>query len=323
MATLITGGAGFIGSHLVEALFHSGEEIIVVDNFSTGSMSNFSREISQQIHFLNYSLDDSQLQSALSKYSIEKIYHLAAVVGVAKVMEDPEQMYAHNSKLSKNILKISIAHDSKVFVASSSEVYGNANVPFLSENMSHVSKTTSKRWLYGKAKREEEEIIIKAGNESNIRGVVGRLFNTVGPRQLGFYGMVLPRFIQAALGNLNLKVYGDGSQVRTFLHVKDCVKAMQLVTNSASKKVDVYNIGGEEPISILSLAEMVISALNSNSSIEFLDPKEIYGLDFEDIQKRIPNCHKIKSHFGWQPAYNLKEIILDMAKYESGNLRCN
>jgi UDP-glucose 4-epimerase len=246
---------------------------------------------------------------------------LAAIVGVAKVMENPERMYEHNSRLSKNILKISLAHNSKVFVASSSEVYGNANVHLLSENMSHVSKTTSKRWLYGKAKREEEEIIIRAGEKSNIHGVIGRLFNTVGPRQLGFYGMVLPRFIQAALRDLPLKVHGDGSQVRTFLHVKDCVKAMQLLTNSASTKVEVYNIGGFEPISILSLAKMVISTLNSNSSIEFLDPKEIYGLDFEDIEKRIPNCHKIKSEFGWQPAYSLKEIILDMAKYESASFR--
>lgn len=316
MSILVTGGAGFIGSHLVERLLADGEDVIVIDDLSTGSPHNLSA-VASSIELLNYPLGEINLHEVLQGKNIEKIFHLAAIVGVAKVMENPTRAYTLNAKAAELTLEFASDIGASIFLASSSEVYGNSSAQALSEDMSLDTQTDSPRWLYAKAKIEDEKTALRLGRERGLNSVVGRFFNTVGPRQLGTYGMVLPRFVQAALKNKPLTVYGDGKQVRTFLHVKDCISAVGELMKIASPAAEAFNIGGSEPTSIESLAQLVISELGSKSEITFVDQSEVFGKNFEEIERRVPEISKIVSSTHWAPRYSLREIIRDIAEYEA------
>lgn len=316
MSILVTGGAGFIGSHIVENFLEQGEDVIVVDDFSTGSLQNLANTQSA-LTLIRGSLLDVNLAEALEGKKIEKIIHLAAIVGVEKVMADPAQTYDSNSLAAMRVLHFAATCDSAIFLASSSEVYGNSTAATLHEEMSLHTETDSPRWLYAKAKIEDERAAAQMGREQGLTSVIGRLFNTVGPRQIGTYGMVLPRFVKAALSHQPLTVYGDGSQVRTFLHVRDCIKAINELIPIASPAAEPFNIGGSEPISILELAELVISELDSQSEIRFQEQSEVFGEDFEEIRRRVPELTKITNITSWAPRYSLRQIIHDTAEYEA------
>jgi len=316
MTILITGGAGFIGSHLVDELIGQSEEVIVIDDLSTGSLLNLA-DFEAQITVINESLLELELRDTLKGRNIEKIIHLAAVVGVEKVMENPARTFDLNSKIADRVLHFANECNAEIFLASSSEIYGNSSAVVLDEEMPLRTKTGSSRWLYAKAKLEDEQTAARLGLDQGLKSVIGRLFNTVGPRQVGTYGMVLPRFVQAALSNHPLTVYGDGSQVRTFLHVRDCIRAIIELFTIASPAAEPYNIGGCEAISILELAELVIRELGSSSKIRFKEPSEVFGNDFEEIQRRVPDIAKIKNSTNWTPRYSLREIIHETAEYEA------
>lgn len=315
MSILVTGGAGFIGSHLVEELLAQGEDVIVVDDLSTGSLQNLART-QAALTLIRGSLLDMNLAEALEGKKIEKIIHLAAIVGVEKVMADPSRTFELNSRTAERALHLATKCDAAIFISSSSEVYGNSSAPALSEGMSLQTETNSPRWSYAKAKIEDERTAAKLGREQGLASVIGRLFNTVGPRQIGTYGMVLPRFVKAALSHQPLTVYGDGSQVRTFLHVRDCVRAINDLIAIASPTAEPFNIGGSQPISILELARLVISELDSQSEIRFQELSEVFGQQFEEIRRRVPEITKITNSTNWAPRYSLREIIHDTAEYE-------
>ena len=315
MSILVTGGAGFIGSHLVEELLAQGEDVIVIDDLSTGSIQNLANTQSA-LTLISGSLLDLNLAEALQGKKIEKIIHLAAIVGVAKVMANPARTFELNSRAAERALNFAAKCESAIFLASSSEVYGNSAAATLHEKMSLHTETDSPRWLYAKAKIEDERAAAHMGRELGLKSVIGRFFNTVGPRQIGTYGMVLPRFVKAALSHQPLTVYGDGSQVRTFLHVRDCIRAINELVAIASPAADPFNIGGTEPISILELAQLVISELGSKSDIRFQRQSEVFGEDFEEIRQRVPEVTKITNSTNWAPRYSLREIIHDTAEYE-------
>ena len=317
MKALVTGGAGFIGSHLSEYLLGKGHKVIVIDDLSTGSIENI-------LHLkgnpgFEYTID-SILNTPVTAELVDRsdcIFHLAAAVGVRLIVESPVQTIETNIKGTETILDLACKKKKKTIVFSTSEVYGKSSkIPFNEEDDLVMGSTTRGRWSYACSKAIDEFLALAYWKEKKLPATVIRLFNTVGPRQTGQYGMVVPTFVQQALQGKPLTVYGDGSQTRCFCHVHDVTQAIYKVSHEEKALGQVYNIGTDEEVSILELARRVISITGSSSKIEIIPYSEAYEEGFEDMLKRRPDLGKIKSLIGYEPQRNLEQIILDVVEYE-------
>ena len=313
MKILITGGAGFIGSHLAELLISEGNQVIALDNQSTGSAKNLNP--SSNLEVIKGSILDSNLvDSLMSKVTVS--FHLAAALGVKNIVEYPLESLETNIKGSEIVLNAATKYQVRTLLASSSEVYGkNPNQPLTEDSDRVLGSPKVARWSYSEAKAVDEFYAFQLNKQKKLPVTIARLFNTVGPRQSGSYGMVLPRFVSAAVSNQPLTVYGDGSQSRTFSAVSDVVAALNELLKSDLTIGEVFNVGGNQLITIKALAEKVIKLTNSNSKIEYKTYKEVYGADFEEPNSRVPDINKIKSAIGWSPKKGLDEIISELATH--------
>jgi UDP-glucose 4-epimerase len=313
MKILITGGAGFIGSHLSELLISEGNQVIALDNQSTGSASNLKSNSNLEI--VEGSILDSKLvDSLMSKVSI--CYHLAAALGVKNIVDYPLESLETNIKGSEIVLNSATKHEVRTLLASSSEIYGkNPNQPLSEDSDRVLGSPKVARWSYSEAKAIDEFYAFQLNKQKGLPVTIARLFNTVGTRQSGSYGMVLPRFVAAAISNQVITVYGDGSQSRTFSAASDVVAALNGLLKSDSTIGEVFNIGGNQLITIKALAEKVKELTNSSSKIEYKSYKEVYGEDFEEPNSRVPDISKIKSAINWIPKKGLDEIIIELATY--------
>ena len=313
MKILITGGAGFIGSHLSELLISEGNQVIALDNQSTGSAKNLNP--SSNLEVIKGSILNSDLVDSLMS-QVTVCFHLAAALGVKNIVEYPLQSLETNIKGSEIVLNAATKYQVRTLLASSSEVYGkNPNQPLTEDSDRVLGSPKVARWSYSEAKAVDEFYAFQLNKQKKLPVTIARLFNTVGPRQSGSYGMVLPRFVSAAVSNQLLTVYGDGSQSRTFSAVSDVVAALNELLKSDSTIGEVFNVGGNQLITIKALAEKVIKLTNSNSKIEYKTYKEVYGADFEEPNSRVPDINKIKSAIGWSPKKGLDEIISELATH--------
>jgi len=313
MKILITGGAGFIGSHLSELLISEGNQVIALDNHSTGSVKNLNP--SSNLEVIKGSILDSDLVvSLMSKVTV--CYHLAAALGVKNIVEHPLESLETNIKGSEIVLNAAAKYQVRTLLASSSEVYGkNPNQPLSEDSDRLLGSPKVARWSYSEAKAIDEFYAFQLNKQKGLPVTIARLFNTVGPRQSGSYGMVLPRFVSAALSNQPLTVYGDGTQSRTFSAVSDVVMALTGLLKTESTIGEVFNVGGNQQITILGLAKKVIEITNSNSQIEFKPYSDVYGSDFEEPNSRIPDISKIKGAINWSPQKGLDEIITELSDH--------
>ena len=314
---LVTGGAGFIGSHLVEHLLEDGDEICIIDNLSTGRLSNLRRVI-DQITFIEADVDCGLKE--LANESFDEIYHLAAAVGVELVLDDPIRSIKTNIHQTDAVFEYAIAHGSPpTLIASSSEVYGKPGTSVFSEDDDLLFGPTSMtRWSYAHAKAIDEHLALAYWHKHQLPTVICRFFNTVGPRQVGRYGMVLPRFVQAALNNETLSVFGDGTQTRCFCDGRDVITALPKMIRSEQCFGRVFNIGSDHPISMMELAERVIETLGSSSKIQLVSYSDAYSPGFEDLRHRKPDLDRIRSAINFEPKLSLNETIEDLAKEIKG-----
>ena len=316
MKYLITGGAGFIGSYLAEKLITRGDQVVIFDNLSTGSVSNLSG-IKEKIEFEH---GDILGKAVIDKLVAESDYvvHLAAALGVFNIVNKPLESLKTNLQGSEIVLEACDKYRKPVLVASTSEIYGkNDKVPLNEEDDRIIGHPLKSRWSYSEAKAVDESLAYFYYLENKLPIRIVRFFNTVGPRQLGHYGMVVPRFVSAALKNESLSVYGSGDQIRCFCHVDDAVRALLLVMDSEKTVGEVFNVGNNQQISIMELAKKVIEITGSNSSIEKIAYEKAYPEGFEDMQRRVPDISKIKQLLGWSPEINLDQIIKDIVAFNS------
>ena len=312
MRYLVTGGAGFIGSHLIESLINRSDQVVVLDNLSTGSSKNLSK-IADQITVHNGSILDQQLVDKLVA-DCDYVIHLAAALGVFNIVNKPLESLKTNLQGSEIILQAADKYRKPVLIASTSEIYGkNEKVPLNEEDDRIIGHPLKSRWSYSEAKAVDESLAYFYHLENKLPVRIVRFFNTVGPRQVGHYGMVVPRFIEAALKNEPLSIYGSGEQIRCFCHISDVIRALLLVIDSDQAVGEVFNIGNNQQSSINQLAERVISLLGSKSKIERVSYKDAYPQGFEDMQRRVPDISKIKRVLGWSPQLDLDQIIKDIA----------
>ena len=316
MKLLVTGGAGFIGSHLSEQLLEIGHSVIALDNLSTGSKENISKLLGNP----NFELvQASMLDEELIRKEMERVdgcIHLGAALGVQRVLERPYESLVANTHGSEIAIKAAAELGKRFFLASTSELYGkNPKQPLNEDSDRVIGSPQLVRWAYSEAKAIDESIAQMFHMSHSLKFVTGRFFNTVGPRQSGAYGMVLPRFVSAAIKNQPIAVYGDGSQSRVFCHVSDAVKAVIKIFFDDSALGHAFNIGGEEEISMKELAERVISLTNSSSEIDYLPYSKAYPAGFEETMRRVPDTSKIRSMTGWKPEFSLDEIIKDIEKF--------
>ena len=314
MKYLITGGAGFIGSHLAEKLISRGDQVVVLDNLSTGSKNNLAG-ISEKIKFEQGNiLDDSVVDKLVAES--DYVVHLAAALGVFNIVNKPLESLKTNLQGSEIILEACDKYRKPVLISSTSEIYGkNDKVPLNEEDDRVIGHPLKSRWSYSEAKAVDESLAYFYFLENKLPIRIVRFFNTVGPRQVGHYGMVVPRFVSAALKNEPLSVYGSGDQVRCFCHVADAVRALLLVMDSDKAIGQVFNVGNNSQISIMELAKKVIELTGSKSSIEKIAYEKAYPEGFEDMQRRVPDISKIKQVLGWEPEINLDQIIKDIAAF--------
>ena len=316
MKYLITGGAGFIGSHLVEKLISRGDQAVVFDNLSTGSASNLSG-IKDKIKFEQGNILDKAVIDKLVSES-DYVVHLAAALGVFNIVNKPLESLRTNLQGSEVVLEACDKYRKPVLIASTSEIYGkNDKLPLNEEDDRIIGHPLKSRWSYSEAKAVDESLAYFYYLENKLPIRIVRFFNTVGPRQVGHYGMVVPRFVSAALKNESLSVYGSGDQIRCFCHVDDAVGALLLVMDSEKAVGEVFNIGNNQQISIMELAKKVIEITGSTSSIEKIAYEKAYPEGFEDMQRRVPDISKIKQVLGWSPEINLDQIIKDIATFNS------
>ena len=314
MRVLITGGAGFIGSHLCDSLVAAGNEVSILDNLSTGSERNIAH-LKGKIQVNQGDIRDKELVEKLTKDS-DLILHMAAALGVDNILENPIESISTNFYGSEIVLNAAAKYDKRIIIASTSEIYGKNPKQPLSETDDRVIGAPQKlRWSYSDAKALEEAAAYFLYVTKKLKVTTIRFFNTVGPRQTGKYGMVIPRFVKAATENKPLKVFGDGLQSRVFCHVEDTVKAVSLLASNNESIGEVFNIGGKGEITILDLAKMVIKQTNSKSDIAFTNYEDAYAVGFEDMARRVPDISKITSLTGWEPKINLKTIISNVANY--------
>ena len=312
MKILVTGGAGFIGSHLVERLLKDSHEVVVIDTFETGSKVNLQNVLSNsKLTIVDGSILDKTLLLEVSK-DVNYIFHLAAAVGVLNIVHKPLNSLYTNIRGTENILEVADQLSLPIFLASSSEVYGKNNSDKLSEDSDRILGSTSiLRWSYSQAKAIDESLAYAYRVEKNLAIRISRFFNTVGPRQRGEFGMVVPRFISAALSNEMITIYGTGTQTRCFIHVLDVVDAMMVIAFSENTVGEVYNIGYPSEISISELAMKIIDISNSNSRIKYENYEAIYGNSFEDMERRVPDIDKLLK-LGWSPKRDLNFILKEM-----------
>jgi UDP-glucose 4-epimerase len=316
MRYLITGGAGFIGSHLAEALLKLGHEVLVIDDLSTGTIRNIRHLTGEQYKGrFRYVIDTMANRPLLAELvdDADVIYHLAAAVGVKLIVESPVRTIETNIKLTELVLEMAQKKKRPVFIASTSECYGKSEqIPFSEEGDPVLGPTSKGRWSYACSKLIDEFLAIAYYRERGLPTVVGRLFNTVGPRQTGQYGMVVPTFVKQALCGQPLTVFGDGAQSRCFTHVSDAVRALIALMESKTASGQVFNIGNTEEITILGLAQKVIERAKSKSPIVFVPYEKAYEPGFEDMPRRVPDLRKVHRQIGWTPTIGLAQILDDV-----------
>lgn len=320
MKALITGGAGFIGSHLCELLLKKGHEVEVIDDLSTGRLENikplqdnenfkFHLETIINAGFLDHVIRD-----------VDVIYHLAAAVGVSYIIDNPLKSIQINVKGTENILELAHKYNKKVLITSTSEIYGkNEDVPLSEEDDRILGSTTRRRWSYSNTKALDEFLALAFHSVKKLPIVIVRLFNTVGPRQSGQYGMVIPRFINQALLNKPITIFGDGEQSRCFCHVNDVVGALFKLMDHPESDGEIYNIGSTEEITITDLAKLILKLTGSESDLEYIPYEQAYEKHFEDMRRRVPDITKINNTIGFTPTKKIEQIIKDIIEhYETG-----
>jgi len=323
MKALVTGGAGFIGSHLAERLLKDGQEVTVVDNLSTGSLKNIEGfKNKAKFDFVEGDVRDAELMEGLVKRS-EVVFHLAAAVGVKLIADRPVHTIETNIIGTKVVLEKANKFSRKILIASSSEVYGkNEAVPFHEEDDIVLGSTSFSRWSYACSKAIDEFLGLAFYQQYGLSVVIARFFNTIGPRQTGRYGMVVPRFVQRALKNEPVLIYGTGQQRRCFCYVEDVVDAVIGLMNCKEAAGKVYNIGSTEEITIDALADKIIEMTNSKSKKEFISYEEAYGRPIEDMMRRVPNLERIKKAIGWEPKMTLAEALRVIIESERTQTEC-
>ena len=313
MRAFITGGAGFIGSHLADALIDRGDTVTILDNMSTGSQANIAH-LDGKITVHTGDIRDQALVEKLVQDS-DIVFHMAAALGVKNIMEHTIESIDRNFNGSEVVLNAATKHNKRLIIASTSEIYGkNPNQPLHEESDRVVGAPQKIRWTYSDAKALEEAVAHTLHKTHGLKVTTVRFFNTVGPRQTGQYGMVVPRFIQAALNNEDIVIYDDGSQSRVFCHVEDAVRAVITLSETDSTIGDYFNVGGVGETTVKELATKVIERTNSKSKIKHIPYSEAYPAGFEDMQRRVPDITKIKNAIGWSPENTLDLIINEVAK---------
>jgi UDP-glucose 4-epimerase len=314
MRILITGGAGFIGSHLADALIARGDQVVALDNFSTGSTANI-KHITKNFEIIDGDIRNAELINETTK-NVDLVLHMAAALGVNTILESPLESISTNIAGSEVVLKAAATHKKRILIASTSEIYGkNPKQPLIESDDRVVGSPQKIRWSYSDAKAIEEAMAFSLNQEKALKVTTARLFNTVGPRQSAQYGMVVPRFVRSALKNEPINVYGDGTQSRVFCHVYDAIEALLALVGSDKTINEVYNVGGTGEVTIKQLAETVIKQTNSNSTIEYIPYEKAYASGFEDMQRRVPDISKIKEAIAWQPQRDLTQIISDVSDH--------
>jgi UDP-glucose 4-epimerase len=317
MRVFITGGAGFIGSHLTDALIARGDEVTILDNLTTGSATNIAH-LEGKIELVQGDIRDAALIEKLMAPA-DLVLHMAAALGVNTILEKTIESVSVNFTGSEVVLNAATKLKKRLIIASTSEIYGkNPQQPLNEESDRVVGAPQKIRWTYSDAKALEEAIAHSLHTTEGLKVTTVRLFNTVGPRQTGRYGMVLPRFVQAALNNEPITIYGDGSQSRVFCHVQDAVKAILTLAATDSTIGDVFNVGGIGETTMKELAEKIITRTNSTSTITYTPYEDAYPAGFEDMQRRVPDITKIKKSINWSPANTLDSIIDDVASHMRG-----
>lgn len=316
MKILITGGAGFIGSHLSQELIKNSHSVVVLDDLSTGSTSNLSTlESNPSFEFVQGSMLEKNLIQRLME-RVDACMHLGAALGVQRILERPYESLVANTHGTEIAVTAAAEQGKRFFLASTSELYGkNPKQPLNEESDRVIGSPQLVRWAYSEAKAIDESVVQMFHVSHGLKFVTGRFFNTVGPRQSGAYGMVLPRFVAAAIANKPLRVYGDGTQSRVFCHVSDAVEGVLKVFFDDKAIGQAFNIGGEEEVTMTQLAERVISVTKSSSSIEYVPYSEAYPRGFEETMRRVPDTTKLRTMTGWKPKYSLEGIIEDIANH--------
>ena len=314
MRVFITGGAGFIGSHLADHYVNAGHQVTILDNFSTGSKTNIAH-LEGIITTVDGDIRNIELVESLTK-DADLVLHMAAALGVNTILESPLESMSTNITGSEVVLNAAAKFNKRIIIASTSEIYGKNPKQPLSETDDRVVGAPQKiRWTYSDAKAIEEAMAFALHQEKKLPVTTVRLFNTVGPRQTGRYGMVVPRFVHAAMKNEPITIYGDGTQSRVFCHVADAVQAIATIAVTDSTIGDVYNVGGTGEVTIKQLAEQVLAITGSDSAITYTQYSDAYPAGFEDIQRRVPDISRVKSAINWAPTKDLKQIISDIAEH--------
>jgi len=313
---LITGGAGFIGSHLAERLLERGQKVTVIDDLSTGRFENIEHLVEKpNFQFVIDTINNDIVLDRLAS-ECDIIFHLAAAVGVKLIVENPVHTIETNVNGTEAVLKAALRYRAKVMLASTSEVYGKGNsIPFKEEDDVLLGPTINRRWAYAGSKMIDEFLALAYYHEKELPVVIFRLFNTIGPRQTGQYGMVVPNFVKQALDGGPITVHGDGQQRRSFTWVGDVIEAITLLSESDSAVGQVFNIGHSEEISIYQLAELVKELTQSEAEIKLIPYEQAYGGGFEDMRRRLPDISKIQSLIGYNPSLVLKEILEKIIQY--------
>ncbi len=312
MRVFITGGAGFIGSHLADHYINAGHTVTLLDNFSTGSQSNIAH-LDGKVTTVDGDIRNVDLIDQLTQDS-DLVLHMAAALGVNTILESPLESMSTNITGSEVVLNAAAKFNKRIIIASTSEIYGKNSKQPLTETDDRVVGAPQKiRWTYSDAKAIEEAMAFALHQEMKLPVTTVRLFNTVGPRQTGRYGMVVPRFVHAALKNEPITIYGDGTQSRVFCHVSDAVQAIVTMAATDTTIGDVYNVGGSGEVTIKQLADQVLKVTGSKSDITYTPYSDAYPAGFEDIQRRVPDISKVKNAIGWAPTKNLTQIISDIA----------
>ncbi|MEM7351655.1 MAG: GDP-mannose 4,6-dehydratase [Acidobacteriota bacterium] len=317
MRALITGGAGFIGSHLADLLLARGADVTIIDDLSTGSLANLAtaRDSSRFRFAIETIRNETVMDRLVSECDV--IYHLASAVGVELIVRQPVEVIERCVLGTESVLKIAARYRKKVLLTSTSEIYGKGTrVPFAEEDDRLLGPTTKSRWSYSSSKAIDEFLALAYYKEYGLPVVIARLFNTIGPRQTGHYGMVVPRFVRAAIRGEPLRVFGDGTQSRCFSYVGDIVGALVALMDEHAAEGSVVNVGSDEEISIMALAERVRRITESDSEIVTVPYSEAYETGFEDMQRRIPDLARIRQLIGYEPTLGLDEIIRLIWQYE-------
>ena len=316
MNYLVTGGAGFIGSHLIEKLISRGDKVVILDDLSTGNIENL-QNINHDIKIITGTILDFDLVNKVVAES-DYVVNLAASLGVLNIVNKPLESLRVNLEGSVNVIEAAAKYGKPILIASTSEIYGKNVKESLNELDDRIiGHPLKSRWSYSEAKAIDESLAYFYYQEKKMPVRIVRFFNTVGPRQVGHYGMVVPRFVESAQKNEQLSVYGTGDQIRCFCHVADAITALLLVMDSDKSIGQVFNIGNNQQISIMDLAKKIIEVTGSKSIIEKVAYEEAYPEGFEDMERRVPDISKIKSVLGWEPKINLDQIIKDIAAFNS------